>query len=168
MPQWEVDQAATSNSSAMKVAWARMSRPQILPHHCYHLVACQCSSRRPEAAELQSDQAFYVAVALFDSPIANDKSGPVRWSSPTIAEDDATLEEHLAQVAQGQAVAQVPEHHERDAIGRVLGPVQQAGASLVELLAAIPAAEPMIAWAVHSGRSVTAAEPQHTQSIQGP
>jgi site-specific DNA recombinase len=62
-----------------------------------------------------------------------------------VAEDNATLEEHLAQVAQGQAVAQAPQHHERDDIRGVLGPVQQAGTALVELLATVPAAEPTIA-----------------------
>jgi hypothetical protein len=62
-----------------------------------------------------------------------------------VAEDDPTLEEHLAEVAQGQAVAQSPQHHQRDHVARVLGPVQQAGAALVELLAAITAAEPALA-----------------------
>ena len=33
-----------------------------------------------------------------------------------VAEDDAADEEHLAQVAQGQAIAQAPQHHERDDI----------------------------------------------------
>src|SRR3954447_20196876 len=38
-----------------------------LPHHRYHLVACQGSSRRPEAAEAEprSDQAFHAPVVLF-------------------------------------------------------------------------------------------------------
>src|SRR3954470_24843855 len=38
-----------------------------LPHHRHHLVACQGSSRRPEAAEAEprSDQTFYAPMALF-------------------------------------------------------------------------------------------------------
>ena len=38
-----------------------------LPHHRHHLVACQGSSRRPEAAEAKprSDQAFYAPMVLF-------------------------------------------------------------------------------------------------------
>src|SRR3954467_4872230 len=38
-----------------------------LPHHRHHLVARQCSSRRPEAAEAEprSDQAFQAPMALF-------------------------------------------------------------------------------------------------------
>ena len=31
-----------------------------------------------------------------------------------VAEHEAALEEHLAEVAQGQAVAQAPQHHEGD------------------------------------------------------
>ncbi len=46
---------------------------------------------------------------------------------------------------QGQAVAQPPQHHEGDDVARVLRPVQLAATALVELLAAIPAAEPAIA-----------------------
>src|SRR3954471_9985044 len=42
-------------------------------------------------------------------------------------------------------VAQAPEHHEGDDIGRVLGPVQQGVGALVELLATCTAAEPAIA-----------------------
>src|SRR4051812_44207979 len=62
-----------------------------------------------------------------------------------MAEDDPADEEHLAEVAQGQAVAQPPQHHERDDIGGVLGVVQHGAGALVELLAAIAAAEPAIA-----------------------
>jgi hypothetical protein len=38
-----------------------------LPNHRHHLVACQCSSRRPEAtkAEPWFDQAFHAAMVLF-------------------------------------------------------------------------------------------------------
>src|SRR6186713_1827318 len=62
-----------------------------------------------------------------------------------VTEHDTADEEHLGQVAQGQPVAQTPEHHERDDVARVLGPVQHAGAAFVELLAAFAAAEPAIA-----------------------
>src|SRR4051812_9511534 len=56
-----------------------------LPDHRHRLVACQCSSRRIETAEAKpwSDQAFHAPVVLFDSPIANDKIGPARWSGPS-------------------------------------------------------------------------------------
>ena len=62
-----------------------------------------------------------------------------------VAEHDAALEEHLAKVAQGEAVAQPPEHHEGDDVGRVLRPVEHPGAALVELAAAVTAAEPAVA-----------------------
>ena len=62
-----------------------------------------------------------------------------------VAEHEAAVEEHLAEVAQGQAVAQPPQHHQGDDVGRVLRPVQHAGAGLVELPAAVTAAEPAVA-----------------------
>src|SRR4051812_47774150 len=62
-----------------------------------------------------------------------------------IAEHDAAHGEHLGQVAQAQFVAQAPEHHERDDVGGVLGPVQQGAGALIELLTARAAAEPAIA-----------------------
>ena len=62
-----------------------------------------------------------------------------------VAEDDAAVEEHLAQVAQGQAVAQAPQHHERDDVRGILSSVQQAGAALIELLATVAAAKPTVA-----------------------
>src|SRR3954463_9033432 len=54
------------------------------------------------------------------------------------------ISKHLGQVAQAQFVAQAPEHHEGDDIGRVLRPVQRGAGALVELLAARAAAEPAI------------------------
>src|SRR3954453_8795844 len=53
-----------------------------LPDHRHRLIARQRSPRRPEAtkAETWINQSFHVAVVLLDSPIANDKTGPVRWS----------------------------------------------------------------------------------------
>jgi hypothetical protein len=62
-----------------------------------------------------------------------------------IAEDEPADQEHLGQVPQGELVAKPPEHHESNDITRVLGSVQEAGAALVELLAAVTAAEPAIA-----------------------
>jgi hypothetical protein len=62
-----------------------------------------------------------------------------------VTEDDPADEEHLAEVAQGQAVAQSPQHHERDDVGRVLGVVQHGAGALVVLLAAVAAAEPAVA-----------------------
>ena len=61
------------------------------------------------------------------------------------AEDDAAPEEHLSQVTQGQAVAKAPEDHEGNHVRRVLSMVQQPAATLVELLAALTAAEPTVA-----------------------
>jgi hypothetical protein len=48
-------------------------------------------------------------------------------------------------VPQAELVAQTPEHHEGDDIGWILGPVQQAATTLIELLLAGAAAEPAIA-----------------------
>src|SRR5215217_3391396 len=62
-----------------------------------------------------------------------------------VAEDDAALEEHLAEVVQREAVAQAPEHHERDDVARILGPVQHAAAALIELPAAVAAAKAPVA-----------------------
>src|SRR3954451_17869616 len=62
-----------------------------------------------------------------------------------MTEDDAALEIHLGQVAQGQAVAQPPQHYKGNDVGGILGVVQNATAALVVLLAAAPAAEPAIA-----------------------
>src|SRR4051794_19388016 len=58
-----------------------------------------------------------------------------------MAEYDTAQGEHLGQVAQAQLVAQAPEHHERDDVGRILRPVQQRAGAFVELLAAGPAAK---------------------------
>jgi hypothetical protein len=62
-----------------------------------------------------------------------------------VAKDSAALEEHFGQIAQGQAVAYAPEHHQRDHVGGILAVVQQPTAALVVLLAAPPAAEPAVA-----------------------
>src|SRR3984893_8323818 len=62
-----------------------------------------------------------------------------------IAEDEPADQEHFRQIPQAELVAKPPEHHESNDITRVLGSVQEAGAALVELLAAITAAEPAIA-----------------------
>jgi hypothetical protein len=53
-----------------------------------------------------------------------------------MAEHDAAYQEHLRKVAQDEFVAQRPEHHERDDVRRILRPVPQALAALVELFAA--------------------------------
>ena len=62
-----------------------------------------------------------------------------------IAEDEPADQEHFGQIPEAELVAKPPEHHESNDITRVLGSVQQAGAALVELLAAVTAAEPAIA-----------------------
>ena len=59
-----------------------------------------------------------------------------------VTEDDPALEKHLGQVAQGQPVAQPPQHHESDDVARILGPVQHGVSAFVELLATRTAAEP--------------------------
>jgi hypothetical protein len=61
-----------------------------------------------------------------------------------IAEHDATNQDHLRQVAQGELVAQAPEHHEGDDVRRILCPVQHATTALVELLAAGAAPKPPV------------------------
>jgi hypothetical protein len=58
-----------------------------------------------------------------------------------MAEHHAAEGKHLGQIAQTQLVAQAPEHHERDDVGGVWGPVQLCARALVELLAAGVAAE---------------------------
>jgi hypothetical protein len=62
-----------------------------------------------------------------------------------MTEHDAADQEHLRQIAQAEFVAQPPEHHERDDVGRVLRPVQQALTALVELFAAVATAKSAVA-----------------------
>ena len=62
-----------------------------------------------------------------------------------MADLEAAEEQDLAQVPQGQPVAQAAAHHEGDDVTRQAGPVQRPGAAFVELLAALPASEPTIA-----------------------
>ena len=62
-----------------------------------------------------------------------------------MAEHDAADQEHLRQIAQAEFIAQPPEHNERDDVGRVLRPVQQALTALVELFAAVATAKSAVA-----------------------
>jgi hypothetical protein len=62
-----------------------------------------------------------------------------------VANLDPAQRHDLAQVAQGQPVAQPAEHHEGNDVARQRGPVQHAATALVELPAAVPAAEAAIA-----------------------
>jgi hypothetical protein len=62
-------------------------------------------------------------------------------SNGLVAEDDAALEDHLAELLQREAVAQAPEHDQGDDVGRILGPVQHAGAALIERPATVAAAK---------------------------
>jgi len=62
-----------------------------------------------------------------------------------MTEHDAADQEHLWQIAQAEFVAQPPEHHEGKDVGRVLRPVQQGRAALIELFAAVTAAKPAVA-----------------------
>src|SRR5690348_7690777 len=50
-----------------------------------------------------------------------------------VAEDDAALEEHLAEILEREAIAQAPKHDQSDDVRGILGLVQRAGAALVEL-----------------------------------
>jgi hypothetical protein len=61
-----------------------------------------------------------------------------------VGEHDAADEEHLGQVAQAGLVAQAPERQEGDDVREMLGPVRQAGAALVELLAPGATGEPTV------------------------
>jgi hypothetical protein len=62
-----------------------------------------------------------------------------------IAEDEPADQKHFGQIPEAELVAKPPEHHQSNDITRVLGPVQQASAAFVELLAAVTAAVPAIA-----------------------
>src|SRR3954454_516176 len=62
-----------------------------------------------------------------------------------VTEHDAADQEHLRQIAQTEFVAQSPEHHERDDVGRVLRPIEQGRAAFVELFAAAATAKSAVA-----------------------
>jgi hypothetical protein len=51
---------------------------------------------------------------------------------------------NLSQLTQAQLIAQTPKNHEGDDIRWILGAVQNAGAALIKLLAAVAASEPAI------------------------
>jgi len=61
-----------------------------------------------------------------------------------VAQLDAAQQQDLAQVAQRQSTAQAAEHHEGDDVAGQADPVQHSAAALIELPAAVPAAEPAI------------------------
>ena len=67
-------------------------------------------------------------------PVRRELGFPI--ANRLIAEHEAADQEHLGQIPQTQFVAQPPEHHERDHVARILRPVQQTGAALVQLLRA--------------------------------
>jgi FkbM family methyltransferase len=92
----------------------------------------------PAAARLAASataQTFSQCGREFGFPVANR----------LMAEYDAADQEHLWKVAQAELVAQSPEHDERDDVGRILGPVQQARTALIELFAARAAAKSAVA-----------------------
>src|SRR5262249_6927132 len=62
-----------------------------------------------------------------------------------VREDEAALEEHLGQVAQAQLVAQPPEDHQQDEVGRVLQVVVRRAGPLVADPATCRAAEGAVA-----------------------
>jgi len=78
-----------------------------LPHHRHHLVACQCSSCRMEAAEAEprSDQAFHAPVVLFDGLIANDKFCLVRRSRLRLSWSRLALRERSSRASTGPALS---------------------------------------------------------------
>ena len=78
-----------------------------------------------------------------------------------MADGEAAQQHDLAEIPQCQPVAQPTEHHERDDVARQRRSIEDAVTALVELFAAVPAPEPTIALCC---RSLTAAEPQPTQS----
>src|SRR5271166_4812466 len=98
-----------------------------------------------------------------DPPPRRDELG-LPLPDGLMAELDAADQEHLGQVAQGELVAKPPEHHERDDVARVLGPVQHTAAALVELLAAFAAAEPAIAL----GRALRSLRPSRRTAVLAP
>jgi len=70
---------------------------------------------------------------------ASGVTAPRFW---TVSTSD---QKHFRKVAQTQLVAETPEDHERDHVGWVTGPVQNAAASFIELFAAGAAPEPAVA-----------------------
>src|SRR5260370_11069368 len=62
-----------------------------------------------------------------------------------VADGEPPQEHDLAEIPQGQPVAQPPEHHERDNVARQRCSIENTLAALVELLAAVSAPEPTIA-----------------------
>ena len=82
-----------------------------------------------------------------------------------MADGEPAQQHDLTEVSQCQPVAQPAEHHEGDDVARQRRSIENTVATLVELLAAVPTPEPTIAPCRRSGRSVTATEPQPTQSI---
>jgi hypothetical protein len=62
-----------------------------------------------------------------------------------VAHFDASQEQDLAQVSQGQAVAQAAEHHEGDDVAGQAGPIEHSAAALIELATAVSTTEPAIA-----------------------
>src|ERR1700722_15786529 len=58
-----------------------------------------------------------------------------------IAEFDSPDQEYFRQITQAQLLAEAPDEHERDHVGRVLGAVQDSAAALIELLSTSTAPE---------------------------
>ena len=107
---------------------ARLAEP-----HVHQRARCVDGAIQVAPAALDFD------VGLVDIPVPPDLTAapPSRRSSAKrrgelgfpvadrfVAEYDAADQEHLGQITQAQLVAQTPEHHEGDDVGRILRPVQ--------------------------------------------
>ena len=78
-----------------------------------------------------------------------------------VADSEPAQEQDLAEIPQCQPVAQPAEHHERDDVARERCSIEDTVATLIELLAAVPTPEPMIAlcrqvWPLGHRRRATA------------
>jgi hypothetical protein len=62
-----------------------------------------------------------------------------------MSKHDAAVEEHLGEVAQTELVAQAPQHHQTDYIGRILHAVEERACTLIEPACAAPTAKAAVA-----------------------
>jgi hypothetical protein len=103
-----------------------------------------------QAARLESARVrdeIFRAVCMMESAICAALAKQLRLpvADGFMAHLDPAQSHDLAQVAQGQPVAQPAEHDEGNDVAWQRGPVQHAATALVELPAAVPAAEAAIA-----------------------
>lgn len=91
-------------------------------------------------------RAVPLSVSAFAEFLAHDRQ-QFRFPVPDglVACFDTPQKQDLAQIPQGEAVAQTAEHHEGDDVAGQAGPIEHAAAALVELAAAVSAPEPALA-----------------------